>query len=81
LNLQNDALGSGDQGVVEASVEGAIAGYRPTNANHRHDQRGGTENKERHLAAGARQQRLDPLAPEFVAERHGYFAFGASANR
>jgi hypothetical protein len=37
LNLQNDALRSRHQGVVETSIEGTVAGHGPTNANHRHD--------------------------------------------
>jgi hypothetical protein len=81
LNLENDALRSRHQGVVEASVERTVAGYGSTNADHCHDQRGCAKDEERHLAAGARQKRLDPFAPELVAERHGYFALGASASR
>jgi hypothetical protein len=81
LDFENDTLRSGDQGVVEAGVKSTIAGYRSTNANHRHDERGSAENEERHLATGARQERLDPLASEFVTERHVYLTFGASANR
>ena len=81
MNLQNDALRSRHQGVVETSIEGAIAGDGPTNANHRHNQRRCAKNEDRHLATGAREKRLDPLAAELVAKRHNYFAFGASANR
>jgi hypothetical protein len=81
LNFKDDALRPRHQCVVESGVEGTIAGYRPTNTNHRHDERGGTENEERHLATGARQECLDPFTPELVAERHDYFSFGASAKR
>ena len=81
MNLQNDALRSRHQGVVKTSIEGAIASHGPTNANHRHDQRRCAKNEYRHLATGAREKRLDPLAAELVAKRHNYFAFGASANR
>ena len=81
MNFENDALRSSDQSVVEPGVEGTIASYRPTNANHRHDERGGAENEERHLTTGAGQERLDPFTPELVAERHDYFSFGASAKR
>jgi hypothetical protein len=81
LDHNHNAFRTRNKGVVEASVEGTIAGYRPTNTNHRHDERGGTENEERHLATGARQECLDPFTPELVAKRHDYFSFGASDKR
>ena len=81
MDHHDDAFRPRHEGVVEASVERAIAGNGPTNTNHRHDQRCCTENEERHLATSAREERLDPLAAEFVTKRHDYFSFGASDKR
>ena len=81
MDLNDDALRPRHQGVVEARIKCAVSGNGSTNAHDRYDQRRCAEDEERHLAASARQERLDPLAPEFVAEWHDYFSFGASAKR
>jgi hypothetical protein len=46
LNHDHDAFRPRHEGVVETRIERAVAGNGPTNANHRHDERGGTENEE-----------------------------------
>ena len=81
MDFANDALRSRHEGVVESSVKGTIASHGPADANHRHNQGGNTEDEERHLTTGARQERLNPFTLELVAERHDYFSFGASAKR
>jgi hypothetical protein len=81
LDFDDDALRPCHQSVVETRIKCAVSGNGSTNADHRYDHGGCTKNEERHLAASARQERLYPLTPEVIAERHGYFAFGASANR
>jgi hypothetical protein len=45
LNHDHDAFRPRHKGVVEASVERAIAGYGPTNTDHRHDERCCAENE------------------------------------
>jgi hypothetical protein len=81
LDHENDAFRPRHQRIIETCVERAIASQRPANADHRHNQRRGAQNEERDLAAGAGEQRLNPLTAEITTERHGYFSFGASAKR
>jgi ATPase subunit of ABC transporter with duplicated ATPase domains len=81
LNLQNDALRPCHKGVVETRVKRAIAGYRPTNANHRHDQCCCTENEERHLATSAREERLDELDPTTFESRAAELLHGLGFSR
>jgi len=77
----HDPIGAGEQRVVETRIERTVPSQRAANANDGNDQGGGAKDEDGDLAAGAREERLDPLATEFVAKWHDYFSFGASAKR
>jgi hypothetical protein len=81
LDHNDDAFRPRHECVIKASVERAITSNGPTNADDRHDQCRCAKDEEGHLATGAREERLNPLTAEFVAKRHDYFSFGASAKR
>ena len=81
MNFDDDAFGPSAQGVIKTGIKRAVACDGATNANHGNNKGSCTKNEDGDLAAGARQECLDPLAAKFVAQRHRYFPFGASASR
>ena len=81
MDLDHNSFRTCAQCIIKAGIKRAIASNGAANSNNGNDKCGGPKNKDGDLSTGSRQQRLNPLAAELVAERHRYFPFGASARR